>query len=441
MKVGVIGTGYVGLVTGVSFAEHGNDVTCVDIDAKKVAMMQDGVSPIHEKGLEEIMRRNIQEGRLHFTTDLADGILGKAAVFLALPTPEDEDGSADLQYILQAAEDIGSILKDYTVIVNKSTVPAGTAELVRERIASKAKVDFDVVSNPEFLREGQAVEDVRVPDRIVVGTSSDRARDVMSELYEPYVRNGNPIRYMSAVSAELTKYVANGFLATKLSFINEAALLADALGADINDILLATGDDPRIGKKFLKPGPGWGGSCFPKDSRALIHMARERGLEFRIMEAADKANDSQLIEIPRRVKEYFEQDLRGKKLALWGLAFKRDTDDIRESPAVNIMLQLLEAGAHVCAYDPAAMPNTKARFGKEKGLTFAETQYAALEGADALVIATEWEAFGSPDLPKVKQLLKSPVVFDGRLLLKPALMMRSGFYYDTIGRPKVKPSA
>jgi UDPglucose 6-dehydrogenase len=431
----------VGLVSGVSFAEHGNDVTCVDIDPTKVRQMQKGIPPIHEEGLQELMQRNSKAGRLHFTTDLRAGIDGALAIFLALPTPESEDGSADLQHILDVADQLGALLKDYTVIVNKSTVPTGTADLVHKHVARGAKVPFDVVSNPEFLREGQAVEDVRRPDRIVIGTSSKRARAVMAELYEPYVRNGNPIRYMSEVSAELTKYASNGFLATKISFINELAHLAETTGADIMDVRLAMGDDPRIGRQFLHPSLGWGGSCFPKDSRALIHIAERAGLEFKIMEAADQANDRQKKLLGSKIKRFYKDDLKGKRFALWGLAFKKDTDDIRESPALEVLDELLAAGADIVAYDPAAMPNVRRRYGKHKQLHLATNQYEALQDADALIIATDWEIFTNIDLVRSKKLLAHPVIFDGRLLLNPDLLNRHGFYYETIGRPTTTPKA
>lgn len=403
-------------------------------------MMQKGMPPIYEEGLEELMRRNIKESRLSFTTDLRQGIKDAAAIFLALPTPENEDGSADLKYILSVAEQLGDILEDYTVIVNKSTVPVGTATKVRERIAHSAKVDFDVVSNPEFLREGQAVRDVAKPDRVVVGLSSERAKKVMRELYEPYVRNGNPIRFVSEESAELTKYGANGFLATKVSFINELALVAEAVGADIKDVVLGMGDDKRIGHEFMHPSTGWGGSCFPKDSRALIKIAEDAGVDFKIMKAADEANDRQRKIMADKVKKYFGGDIKGKKFALWGLAFKKDTDDVRESPALEILDELVAAGAEVFAYDPAAINNAKKQYEDNHLVTFVDNPYDGLDGAEALVIATDWEIFTNPDFKKIKSSMKSPLVFDGRLLWEPEHVRKSNFYYETIGRPVVNPN-
>jgi len=446
MRIGVVGTGYVGLVTGASLADHDHEVYCMDNNPDKVEMMQRGTPPIYEEGLDKLMNRNIKEGRLNFTTDLSEAVLGSAAVFLALPTPENEDGSADLSHILEVAEGIGSILTDYTVIVNKSTVPVGTAKKVREAIASKTDVEFDVVSNPEFLREGQAVKDVRTPDRIVIGSSSQRATDVMTEIYDRYVRNGRPIRYMNEASAELTKYMSNGFLATKISFVNEGALLAEAVGADITDVAQAMGDDPRIGKQFLNAGPGWGGSCFPKDSRALIQIGKEADVELHIMEAADQVNDQMLTVVPEKIKNFYDGHVEDRKFGVWGLAFKKNTDDVRESPAIKIVEQLLGMGAEVVAYDPEATETAKKYFEKDgktipQNLRFAEKQYDALEGADALVIATDWESFDTIDANKAKKLLKAPTIFDGRLLLKPEQMKKQGFYYETIGRPVVDPNA
>ena len=441
MKVAVIGTGYVGLVTGVSFAEYGNDVTCVDIDVEKIKKMRQGIPPIHEDGLPEMMKRNIDHGRLCFTTDLKEGVLDAAVIFLALPTPESEDGSADLKYILDVADQLGSLLKSYTVVVNKSTVPIGTADKVRERLGQNAKVAFDVVSNPEFLREGQAVKDVKKPDRIVIGSLSKKAVEIMSELYEPYVKNGHPIRFMSERSAELTKYGANGFLATKVSYFNELATLAELVGADIDDVRLAMGDDPRIGLAFTHVSLGWGGSCFPKDTRALIHIANGHGQDLKITKAADEANDEQKKSLPKKVIKYYKGSIKDKKIALWGLAFKKDTDDIRESPAVDVLLALLAAGAKVVAYDPQAIGNVKKLYGDNKSLSFVDSQYEALKDADTLVIATDWEEFTTTDFNKVKSLLRAPVIFDGRNLYKPAAMKRRGFYYESIGRAVVDPHA
>lgn len=433
MKITVVGTGYVGLVTGTCLAETGNTVTCVDIDEKKVAKLQSGKITIYEPGLEKLFERNLKEDRLFFTTNLAEGIKDAAIIFLALPTPPGEDGSADLKYVLGVAEDLGRLLTDYKVIVDKSTVPVGTAEKVQAAIAKNFKGEFDVVSNPEFLREGVAVDDFMKPDRVVVGTTSERAKKLMTELYAPYVRQGNPIIFMDERSAELTKYAANSFLATKISFMNEVAQLCERLGADVDMVRRGIGSDDRIGKRFLFPGIGYGGSCFPKDVQALVHSSNEAAYEFKILNAVMDVNDIQKRHLVSKIAQYFDGALQGKHFAVWGLAFKPNTDDIREAPALEIINSLLEAGATVSAFDPEAMANVKGVLGDK--ITFAETQYEALEGADALIVATEWNEFRTPDFDKVLSSLKAPVVFDGRNLFEVTAMYEKGFHYESIGRP------
>lgn len=437
MKIGVVGTGYVGLVTGTCFAEMGNHVTCVDIDKAKVARMKAGEVPIYEPKLEELFHRNIKEKRLAFTTSLAEGIKDAEVIFLALPTPPAEDGSADLSYVLGVAKDLGDILDHYAVVVDKSTVPVGTAARVRELIAKKAKTEFDVASNPEFLREGVAVDDFMNPDRIVVGSSSERARKVMAELYEPFTRQGSLMIFMDESSAELTKYAANSFIATKITFMNEVARLCELLGANVDMIREGIGTDERIGRRYLHAGIGYGGSCFPKDVQALRKTASEQDYNFQILDAVTAVNEAQKQHLVTKLETYYKGQLDGKVFALWGLAFKADTDDIREAPALEIVDRLTLAGAKVVAYDPQAMENTK-RFCKDNGnLTFAEDEYAAAKGADALVIATEWEEFRAPDFAKLKKLLKKPVIFDGRNLYGLDTMERAGFYYSSIGRRTV----
>lgn len=440
MKIGVVGIGYVGLPTAVSFAEHGNDVTCIDVDQDKINMLNSGVSPIHEQGLTEALQERIAAGNLHFTTDYTEGLTEAAAVFCTVGTPEKEDGSADMRYIHQVAENVGRTITDYTVFVDKSTVPIGTSRQVAEIIRRVTNVPFDVVSNPEFMAEGRALEDVRRPSRIVIGTDSERAKDVMDELYQPYVRGGRPIRFMSPESAELTKYGANGFLAVKTSYYNELATLASLVGADIEDVRRAMGDDPRIGMINTYVGPGWGGSCFPKDSQSLISQAAEREMDFRTIRAADEANDQKMLEAPRRVLEYFDGDLRGKKIALWGLAFKKGTDDMRVSPAIEILKKLLEDGAEVVAFDPAALENAKAVYEGDSRVNFNASKYDTLDNVDALVIATDWEEFTNPDIHELKQRMKAPVIFDWRNLIDPELMRRHNVYYASNGRPVVIPS-
>ena len=435
MKIAVIGTGYVGLVTGTCFAETGNHVTCVDIDENKIKMLNEGRMPIYEPGLEILFERNTRQGRLDFTTSLAEGIRDAKVIFLALPTPPGEDGSADLQYILRVAEDLAPLLTDYTVIVDKSTVPVGTAEKVRATIAARSQVPFDVVSNPEFLREGVAVDDFMKPDRVIVGTTSDKAKEIMDELYAPLVRQGNPIIYMDERSAELTKYAANAFLATKITFMNEIANLCDRLGADVDMVRKGIGTDTRIGKRFLFPGIGYGGSCFPKDVQALAKSAAEAAYDFRILNAVMDINAGQKTRLLEKMKKYFNNNLQGKTIALWGLAFKPNTDDIREAPALYNIDELLAAGARVQAFDPEAMDNVKARYGDN--ITYGKDQYEVLQGADALLIATEWPVFRTPDFEQIKNSLKQPVIFDGRNLYPVARMQELGFDYFSIGRKDV----
>jgi UDPglucose 6-dehydrogenase len=439
VKLAVVGTGYVGLVTGTCFAETGNDVTCVDIDAAKVKKMQAGQVPIYEPELEALFKRNIKEGRLHFTTSLRDGIKEAEVIFLALPTPPGEDGSADLSYVLDVAEQLGALLKHYTIIIDKSTVPVGTAERVRADIAAGTKVPFDVVSNPEFLREGFAVSDFMKPDRVVIGSSSKKAREILKELYAPFVRQGNPIYFMDERSAEMTKYAANSFLATKISFMNEIANLAELVGADVDAIRLGIGADERIGRRFLFAGIGYGGSCFPKDVKALVHIAHENNYDFKILEAVETVNDFQKRVLVNKVEDYYQGKLAGKRFALWGLSFKPDTDDIREASALEIIEDLTAAGAKVVAYDPVATENVKKYFGSQPNLTFASDAYQALKGTDALLIATEWAEFRTPDFAKIKAALKQPVIFDGRNIYEPEQMKKLDFYYDSIGRRTVKP--
>lgn len=435
MKIAVVGTGYVGLVTGTCFAETGNTVTCIDIDEKKVESLNNGKITIYEPGLEALFERNIKQERLHFTTDLKEGIEGAKIIFLALPTPPGEDGSADLQYVLKVAEDLGPLLKDYAVIVDKSTVPVGTADKVHEKIALNAKVDFDVVSNPEFLREGVAVEDFMKPDRVVVGTESEKAKKLMETLYAPLVRQGNPVIFMDEKSAELTKYAANSFLATKITFMNEIANMCELLGADVDAVRKGVGTDTRIGKRFLFAGIGYGGSCFPKDVQALAKSAQHVNYDFDILKSVMKVNDNQKTKLIARIKEYFGGDLKGKTIAIWGLSFKPYTDDIREAPALYNIDALLESGAEVIAYDPEAMENVKDVIGDK--IAYAEDAYKAIDGADALLIATEWPVFRTPDFDKVSSLLKNKVIFDGRNLYSLEDMEALNYTYFSIGRKTV----
>lgn len=436
MKIAVVGSGYVGLVTGTCFAETGNTVTCIDIDQKKIDMLKNGKIPIYEPGLDLLFDRNTKQERLKFTTNLEKGIEGAQVIFLALPTPPGEDGSADLKYILTVANDLGSILKEYAVIVDKSTVPVGTAEKVVAAIAKNATVDFDVVSNPEFLREGVAVEDFMKPDRVVIGTQSERAIEIMEQLYEPLVRQGNPVIFMDEKSAELTKYAANSFLATKITFMNEIANLCELLGADVDMVRKGIGTDSRIGKRFLFSGIGYGGSCFPKDVQALAKSAKDANYDFGILNAVMNINETQKTKLVPKIKAYFGGSLKGKTIAMWGLAFKPNTDDIREAPALVNIDELVKEGAKVQAFDPEAMENVKGVIGDK--IAYAENQYDALEGADALLIVTEWPVFRAPDFDKIKSTLKNNVIFDGRNLYKNSEMKKNGFEYHSIGREEVK---
>lgn len=436
MKIAVVGTGYVGLVTGTCFAETGNHVTCVDIDENKVKKMQGGQIPIYEPGLEVMFHRNIEQDRLDFTTSLEEGIEGAEIVFLALPTPPGEDGSADLSYILNVARDLSFIIKDYKVIIDKSTVPVGTAEKVHAALAKNLDEDlFDVVSNPEFLREGVAVEDFMKPDRVVIGTKSDKAKEIMDRLYRPFVRQGNPIIYMDERSAEMTKYAANSYLATRITFMNEIANLCDKVGADVDQVRKGMGSDSRIGKRFLFPGVGYGGSCFPKDVQALAKTAEEHTYDFKILKSVMNVNHKQKRKIAEKVSDYFGADLEGKTIAIWGLAFKPNTDDIREAPAIETIQSLLDHKAKIRAFDPEAMENMKQIFGDQ--VYFAEDMYEALEGADALAIMTEWSVFRMPEFDKMKADLKQQVIFDGRNLYDLDEMKELGFYYSSIGRQTV----
>jgi UDPglucose 6-dehydrogenase len=434
VKIAIVGTGYVGLVTGACFAESGNTVTCVDIVEGKINKLKDGKLPIFEPDLDTLLHRNIKEKRISFTTNLADGVRDARVVFMALPTPAGEDGSADLSYILGAAKDLAPLVKDYLVVVNKSTVPVGTAEKVRSVIKSNTKAECDVVSNPEFLREGLAVNDFLNPDRIVIGTSTEKARAVMSELYRPFEKKGSPIYYMDERSAEMTKYAANAFLALKISFMNEIANLCDETGANVDSIRLGIGSDARIGSRFLFPGIGYGGSCFPKDVRALHKTAQDHGYNFKIIEAVTEVNSLQKKVLTTKIKRYFNDDINGKTFAIWGLAFKPDTDDIREAPAIELINDLVAEGAKIQAFDPEAMENVKRFYGQESNLTLVDEEYEALKGADALIIATEWEEFRSPDFTRVKKLLKNQLIFDGRNIYDPKQMHTEEFEYKSIGR-------
>ncbi len=444
MKIAVVGTGYVGLVTGTCFAETGNLVTCIDNDSNKVDKLSSGTITIYEPGLEKIFLRNSKEGRLSFTTSLKEGIKDAKIIFLALPTPPNEDGSADLKYVLGVAADLGKLLdtSDYKIIIDKSTVPVGTAEKVIDAILKSGKENnkdlseaFDVVSNPEFLREGVAVEDFMKPDRVVIGTESEKAKKVLLELYAPFVRQGNPIIFMDEKSAELTKYAANSFLATKISFMNEIAILCERVGADVDMVRRGIGSDDRIGKRFLFPGIGYGGSCFPKDVQALAKSSRDYDYDFKILDAVMDVNAKQKMLLLPKIKKYFNDQLRGKTMAIWGLAFKPNTDDIREAPALAMISALLEQGVKLRVFDPEAMTNVKNQIGDV--IEYSENQYDALKDADALVIATEWSEFRTPDLDKMTKLMKSKVIFDGRNLFDLNQMKECGFYYVSIGRKTI----
>ena len=432
MNIAVVGTGYVGLVTGTCFAETGNQVICVDIDAQKVEKMRNGEVPIYEPHLDVLFERNIQAGRLHFTTDLAEAVEPADIIFLALPTPPGEDGSADLSYVLGVAEELGRMITEYKVIVDKSTVPVGTAEKVTAAVAANAKVDFDVVSNPEFLREGYAVDDFLKPDRVVIGVGSQRAEEVMTRLYQPFIRQGNPLIVMDERSAELTKYAANAFLATKITFMNEIANFCEKVGADVDKVRRGIGTDTRIGPRFLFPGIGYGGSCFPKDVQALHRSGREADYEFEILTSVMEVNEAQKTVLFDPIRKRFKGDLHGVRIGMWGLAFKPETDDIREAPALYMIEKLLEAGATVCAFDPEAMDNVKGRLGDR--IEFATDPYAAIESADALLICTEWQVFRTPDFDRMKRALNSPLIFDGRNLYDVDDMQKEGWEYTSIGR-------
>jgi len=435
MKIAVVGTGYVGLVTGTCLSETGNTVTCIDIDEKKVERLKGGKITIYEPGLNPLFERNIKQNRLSFTTNLAEGLVDAKVIFLALPTPPGEDGSADLQYILKVARDIGPLLKSYTVIVDKSTVPVGTSDKVRAAIKNNATVEFDVVSNPEFLREGVAVDDFMKPERVVLGTKSTNAQRLMEELYAPFVRQGNPIIFMDERSAELTKYAANAFLATKISFMNEIANLCELVGADVDAVRKGIGSDSRIGKRFLFPGIGYGGSCFPKDVQALAKSAGDIGYDFGILNAVMNVNALQRLKLFGKIKAHFDNELKGKKIAIWGLSFKPHTDDIREAPALYNIEQLLKEGATVSVHDPEAMDNVKNIFADK--ILYSNSQYEAARGADAILIATEWPEFRSPDFDHLSSIMKNKVIFDGRNLYDVNSMKNLGFTYISIGRERV----
>ena len=432
MKIAVVGTGYVGLVTGTCLAETGNSVICVDINEEKVKMMQAFKLPIYEPGLDLLFHRNIEQGRLKFTTDLAEAIADADVIFLALPTPPDGDGAADLSFVLGASRDIAKLIKDYKVIVTKSTVPVGTADRVKNVFAENTSVGVDVVSNPEFLREGVAVDDFMKPDRVVVGTDSPRAQKLMGELYGPYVRQGNPIIFMDARSSELTKYAANSFLATKITFMNEIANLCELVGADVDAVRRGIGSDERIGKRFLFPGVGYGGSCFPKDVQALAKSAKENKYDFKILESVMQVNETQKTVMVEKMRNYYSGSLKGKKIAIWGLAFKPETDDIREAPSLYIIDELLKDGAEVSVFDPEAMHHVEKL--KGNAVTFGDNQYNILQDADALMIVTEWSVFRTPDFERMSSLMKSKVIFDGRNLYDLQKMIDCGYYYNSIGR-------
>ncbi len=436
MKVAVVGTGYVGLVSGTCFAEAGNDVLCVDNNQDKLAKLKAGIVPIYEPGLETLFERNTKEGRLNFTDSLAEAVEFAEVIFLALPTPPMEDGSADLQYVLAVANEIGTLLRDYRVVVNKSTVPVGTADKVTAAIASHTDLEFDVVSNPEFLREGFAVQDFMKPERIVIGTRTDRALEVMRRLYKPFVMSGNPILNMDQRSAEVTKYAANSFLATKISFMNEIANLCELVGADVDNVRRGMGTDSRIGKRFLFPGVGYGGSCFPKDVSALFKTAQTYDYEFRILDSVMTVNQVQKGILVDKIISHYGNDLTGKTFGVWGLAFKPNTDDIREAPALVIIDRLIEMGAKVKAYDPEAIPSVKAYTNLD--IDFAESQYEAVQGVDAMIVVTEWNEFRAPDFERIKIGLSEPVIFDGRNIYDLDTMAELGFSYYSIGRKTVK---
>ena len=435
-NIAVIGTGYVGLVTGTCFAETGNNVICVDIDKEKVQRLKNGEVPIYEPHLDALFERNIKQKRLQFTTDLASAIKDAEIIFLALPTPPGEDGSADLSYVLGVAKDLGGLIKEYKIIIDKTTVPVGTADKVTAAIKNETDVPFAVVSNPEFLREGFAVDDFMNPDRVIIGTEDEKAKVVMKELYQPFIRDGHPIIFMDEKSAELTKYAANAFLATKITFMNEVANFCEIVGADVDKVREGMGSDTRIGHRFLYPGIGFGGSCFPKDVIALMKSGLDHNFDFSVIDAVLKVNSKQRIKLLDKILDYFG-DIKGKKFALWGLAFKPDTDDIREAPALYLIDELIRRGAKVVAFDPEAMDNVKKQLGDK--IEYVENQYEALDGADALLIATEWSAFKNPDFNLIKSKLKIPLIFDGRNVFILSDMQEKGFYYSSIGRQTILP--
>jgi len=438
LDITIVGTGYVGLVTGTCFAETGNTVYCVDIDSEKVKKLKKGVVPIYEPGLDILVERNIKVGRLKFTTELSDAVKHSTLIFLCLPTPQDGDGSADLQYVLKVAEDLGKMFKadpnlGFKVVINKSTVPVGTSDKVRNAIKKHAPgFEFDVASNPEFLREGMAVDDFMRPERVIVGTSNPATQDMMEQLYEPFVRSGNPIYFMDEKSAEVTKYAANSFLATKISFMNEIANLCELTGAEVDKVRIGVGSDSRIGKRFLFPGVGYGGSCFPKDVIALINTSRENKYDFKILKSVVEINKNQIIRFFHKIEKHYNKNLSGKTFAIWGLSFKPNTDDVREAPSISLIQTLLDNKSKIKAYDPAAMETSKTIL-KDK-IEYSKTPYAALEDADALIIVTEWNEFRTPDYEKIKKLLKAPVIFDGRNLYDLSKMEELGFTYYSIGR-------
>ena len=432
MNITVVGTGYVGLVTGTCLAETGNDVLCIDIDESKIEIMKSGQVPIYEPHLDLLFQRNIKAGRLNFSTQLQEGLNHGEIIFLALPTPEDEDGSADLKYVIGVAEEIGKRISDYKIIVDKSTVPVGTSEKVRDAISKHTNIDFDVVSNPEFLREGFAVDDFLKPERIIIGSSSDKATEQMKKLYKPYVRSGNPIIVMDEKSAELTKYAANAFLATKITFMNEIANFCEKVGADVDKVRIGIGTDSRIGKRFLFPGIGYGGSCFPKDVKALHKSGKDSNYDFKILDAVLDVNAKQKLVLIPKIRDHFKNDLKGKNIAVWGLAFKPETDDIREAPSLEIINTLLEYNCNISVYDPEAMPNVERKLGDK--IEFSKSMYDTLDKADALIICTEWSIFRTPDFNKVKELMRSHTIFDGRNLYDVDDLKKEGFKYISIGR-------
>lgn len=439
MKLAVVGTGYVGLVTGTCFAEMGNHVICVDNDKRKIDMLLKGEIPIYEPGLEEMVRRNAEEGRLTFTTDIKSAVEQSLVLFIAVGTPPDEDGSADLQYVLSVARDIATYMNEYKIVVDKSTVPVGTADLVKAEIAKilaerGVPHEFDVVSNPEFLKEGAAIDDFMKPDRVVVGVDNVRVGEIMKVLYAPFNRTSDRVIVLSIRSAEMTKYAANAMLATKISFMNEIARLCEAYGADVAEVRNGIGSDTRIGYKFIYPGVGYGGSCFPKDVKALIHMAKAAKMETKVLSAVEDVNEEQKHLLVKKVKAHFGEDLSGKTFAIWGLAFKPQTDDMREAPSIVIIEELIAAGAKIHAFDPVAIPEAKHRFGDNTSITFFKNEYDALAGSDAMLLVTEWHQFRYPDFNRIKELLKGPVIFDGRNQYHPAQVREMGFTYTAIGR-------